>query len=123
VRLGAQVVVDGDSRRRGEIGQAALAKLDVEVAAARDLDRVLQRLGDVDEKARHLLLALEVLLGGEELRPALVTEHIALRDAYARLVRLEVFGREELHRMRGHHRQARSRGQGHCAREHRLAVG
>jgi hypothetical protein len=44
--------------------------------------------------------ALEVLLGRKQLRPALIGEHVALRDAHARLVRLEVVALEELHRVR-----------------------
>ena len=35
-----------------------------------------------------------------------VGQRLALGDAHARLVRLEVVGLEELHRVRGHHRQA-----------------
>ena len=117
-----QVILDAHARRRRERRQAALAELDLEVAAARDLDRVLERLRDVGEELRHLVLALEVLLGREALRPALVAEHVALRDADARLVRAEVAGVEELHRVRGHHRQAQARGERHRAREQRLGV-
>ncbi len=122
VRLLPQVLVDAHARRRREIRQAALAELDREVAAARDLDRVLERVRDVGEEARHLVLALEVLLGREAPRPALVAEDVAGGDADARFVRTEVAGVEELHRVRRDHRQPEPGGERHRAREQRLGV-
>jgi hypothetical protein len=68
-----------------------------------------QRLGQVGEQLGHLGAGLEVLLRAEALRPALVAQHIALRDADARLVRLVVVAAQELHRMRRHQRQAEAR--------------
>jgi hypothetical protein len=61
-----------------------------EVAAAGDLHRVLQGLGQVGEQFGHLGAGLEVLLGAEALGPPLVAQHVALGDADARLVRLVV---------------------------------
>ena len=112
-----EVLVDAHARRRWEGRQAALAQLDLQVAAPRDLHRVVERLRQIGEELHHLGTALEVLLRGEQLRPALIAEHVALRDADARLVRLEVLGLEELHRMRRRHRQADARRQRDRARQ------
>jgi hypothetical protein len=100
-----QQLIDGNAVGRRKRRQPALAELDRQVAAPRDLDRVLQRVRDVGEPLRHLVLPLEVLLGREALRPPLVAEHVAGGDADARFVRLEVARIQELHRVRGHHRQ------------------
>ena len=118
----AQELVDGHARRRREGRQAAAAELNLEAAAPRDLERVLQRLRHVGEQLRHFRLRLEVLLRREQLWPALVAQHVALRDAHARLVRLEVVGREELHRMRGDGRQREPRGELERARDKRFAL-
>jgi hypothetical protein len=122
MRLLPQVVVDRQLPRRREVGQPALAKRHLQAAAARDLDRVLQRLRDVGEEPGHLRLALEILLWREMLRPALVGEHVALRDAHSRLVRPEVVAVEELHRVGGDHRQLEPRGERHRARHQRVGV-
>ena len=77
------------------------------------VDRVRQRLGQVGEDFRHLGLRLEVALGGERARAALVGEHVTFGDADARLVGLEVFAAEELHRVGGYRRQAEPAGEAH----------
>src|SRR5690606_24427808 len=120
--LGAQELVERDAGRRREGRQPALAQLDLEAAAARDLERVLERLRNVGEERRHLVLGLEVLLRGEMLRPALVAKHVALGDANARLVRLELRALEELHGVRGDDRQSRAPRELHRARDERLGV-
>jgi hypothetical protein len=50
VRLAAQKVVDRRRPAASETRAAALAELDLEIAAARDLDRVLERLRQVGEQ-------------------------------------------------------------------------
>jgi hypothetical protein len=52
-----------------------------------------------------LLASASGMLGAERLGPAPVSQHRALGDAHAGLVRLEIGRLHELHRMRGHHRQ------------------
>ncbi len=99
------------SRRGREIRQARLVQCQRQIAAARDLHAVLQRLREIGEQLRHLGLGLEILLCGEGPCAALVVEHIAFGDAHPRLVRLEIVRAEELHRMGGNHRQAQFRGQ------------
>src|SRR5919204_639439 len=120
--LARKMLIERHAGRRRERRQARPAELDVQIAAPRDLDRVLERLRRVGKEPRHFLLRLEILLGRKEPRPALVAEEIALRDAHARLVRLEVLRREELHRMRGHHRQPQAARERHRACQERLAV-
>jgi hypothetical protein len=58
-----QMLVDRYAGGRRKLGQAILAQPDLEIAAARDLARVLERLRHIGEKARHLLRRLEILLG------------------------------------------------------------
>src|SRR5437879_4425215 len=118
-RLGRvlQVLVDGHARRRWEGRQAVLAQLDLQVAAPRDLHRVVERLREIGEELRHVGTTLEVLLAGKQLRPALIAEHVALRDADACLVRLEVVGLEELRRMSRYNRQDAARCHGDATRQ------
>ncbi len=111
LRFILEVIFQRHARGRREVGQPVLAERDLEVAAARDLDRVVERVRRIGEELGHLLLRLEVLLRREKLGPALVAKQIALCDADARLVRLEVVTLEELHRMRRHDRQLQPRGE------------
>ena len=83
-----------------------LAQGEGKIAAARDLHAIRQCLGQIGEQLRHLGLGLEILLRRECLDAALVVEHVAFGDAHACLVRLEIGGYEELHRMGGNYRQA-----------------
>ena len=100
-----QIIVEALVVRRWKARQLALAELDGQIAALGDLDRVGERLRNVGKQLRHLGLRLEILVGAETLRPALVGEHVAFGDAHARFVRPEIVGQHELHRMRRHHRQ------------------
>ena len=88
-----------------------LAERDRQVAALRDRDAVRERLGQVGELLRHLLLRHEVLPGREALRPARIGEHVPLRDAHAGLVGPEVVGAQELDRVRRDDRQPDLRGE------------
>ena len=109
--LGTKKVVQAHPVWRREQRQLALAQLDLGTATLRDLHGVAQGGGNVREQPRHLLLALEVLLGREVPRSALVGEHVALADAHARFVCLEVFLSEKLNGMGCDHRQAHARGE------------
>ena len=76
-------------------GGRFLAELERQIAALGDLDAVGERLRNIGEQFRHLRLRLEILIGREMPRPALIGEHIALGDAHARLVRAKVVARRE----------------------------
>ena len=109
VRSDAEVVLHRhrlavDQRRR-EVGQLRFAEHEAQVAALRDLHRVRHRARQVREQRLHLRLRLEVLLAAETLYAARVAQHLALGHADARLMSLEVIGREELDRMRRHNGQ------------------
>jgi len=119
----AEVLLDRHAVGRGEVRQARLAEFQREVAAARDLQRVGHRRGDVLEQRLHLRLRLEVLLAREAAQAARVGQDLALGDAHARLVGLVVVFPGELHRVRGHHRQVQACGQLHGGGDVRLVVG
>jgi hypothetical protein len=61
--FGGEVVAKRDALRRREGRQAILAQLDLEVAAPRDLDRVLQGLRHFGEQLRHLACVLKYCSG------------------------------------------------------------
>ncbi len=107
----AQVIAHRGAGRRRKIRQPRLAQRELEGAAARDLHGILERLGKVGEELRHFRLRLEVLRGPELARAPRIAQHPALRDADARLVRGELLGGEELHRVRGDHRQSEPPGE------------
>jgi hypothetical protein len=123
VRGLAEVGFDGVPLGHGEVGQLRLAQREREAAAARDLHRVGQRRGQVGEQRLHLGRGLEVLFLREPAHAPGVAQDLALGDAHARLVRLVVHGRGELHRMRGHHGQLQARGQLHRGHDVGLVVG
>ena len=116
-RLQPEVVVQRHPRavdlRGREVRQVRLAQRQAQVAAPRDLHGVGQRRGQVGEQLAHLRLRLEVLFPREAAHPLRVAQQLALGDADPGLVRLEVLGLEELHRVRGHHRQSAGRRQPH----------
>ena len=86
----ADRVVAGDEAR-----QNRLAALGAEDAALGDLDRVLERLGQIGEHLRHRLGALEVVLARDA--AAVVLHHVApFRDAQQRIVRLVIIGGREV---------------------------
>ena len=101
----ARIVVEAHALGRGKERQLRLAKHELEVAAARDLNGIGQRHRHVGEELGHLRAGLEVLLRGVVPGAARVGQGVALGDAHARLVRGVVAGREKLDRVRGHHRQ------------------
>ncbi|VWC24279.1 hypothetical protein BTE28158_06003 [Burkholderia territorii] len=106
-----QVVVERHAVRRREQRQLRLAQLELQVAALRDLDRVRHRRRDIGEQRDHVVLRAEVLLGREALLAPRVREHVAFRDAHARLVRGEVVVGHELRGMRRDDRQLQRRGE------------
>ena len=113
LRFAAQKVIQCLAVGCGEIRQVRLAQFQREVAALGDLHAVLQRLRQIGEQLRHLGLCLEILLLGELFHTALVVQHIAFGDTHTRLVRLEIVDAQELHRVRGNHRQRQLGGQLH----------
>ena len=84
----------GDAVRASGSPAAAACRAPAQVAALRDLRRVLaSALGRSANSACHLRLRLEVLLAREALDAPRVGQHLAFGDADARLVRLVVVGR------------------------------
>ncbi len=97
LRLLAQVLL-GRLARRHRVGrQRRLAELDLEVEAARDLDGVLERLGQVGEERRHLVGRAQVLLFAVASRARRIGDHRAFVDADAGFVRFEILGPDEAH--------------------------
>ena len=121
--LVAQVLVEGDAGRRGEVRQEILAQRNRQVAALRDGDRVRERLGKVGEGRGHLRLRLEVLLGRERPGPARIGEDKAPGNADARLVRAKILAAQKLHRMRRDDGQRELAGEPHCRGDERIVVG
>ena len=64
-------------------------------AAARDLDGVLQRLGQISEQRPHLRTGLEVMLGAQA-APVVDRDVASLGDADQRVMRLEILLRGEI---------------------------
>ncbi len=105
LRAVAQIVVEAFLVRRRKRRQLRYAEFERQIAALGDLDAVGERLRNIGEQFGHFGLRPEILVGAEMARAALVREHVAFGDAYARLVRAKVVGLEKLHRVRRHHRQ------------------
>ena len=122
-RLLREILFQGHVTRRRKLRQLRFAQIQYQAAAARDLDRVLQRLRQVGEQLRHFRLCLEVLVFGIGPGPALVREHIALRNTHARFVREKLLARKKLDRVRGDDRQAECRCQRHGLAQQILAIG
>ena len=88
-------------RKGGRIGCALQRPVS---AAARDLDGVLERLGQIGEQRRHLRAGLEVMLGAQP--AALVDGDIApFGDADQRVMRFEILLRGEIRFVGGDDRQ------------------
>ncbi len=119
----AEVVLQGQAVGNREVRQLRLAQGQLQVAALRDAQAVGQRRGYIGKQGFDLRLALEVLLGAEALDPPRVGQRLTLGNAHPRLVRLVVFGFEELHRVRGHHRQPQCRRLRHRAPHMGLVAG
>ena len=114
-----EVVLDGrgcavSAKRRREIRQPGLTQGQAQVAAPGDVQRVLQRRGQVGKQRVHVGRGAEPLLTNETLDAPRVGQHLALGDADAGLVGVEVLGLQELHRVRGHHWQAQLGRQRHA---------
>ena len=123
----AEVVLGGQDlpvhRWDGEVGQLRFAQHQREVAALRNGQGVGQRTGHIGKQGRHFLCGLEVLFAGEAAHAALVGQNFAFGNAHPGLVGLVVVGQQELHRVRGHHRQAQARSQGYGGLYMALVVG
>src|SRR5690606_32567650 len=78
---------------------------ELEIAALRDLESIVERLGQLGEELAHRAGGLQVLLRRVIARTGRVVERAALRDADAHLVRIEVVGLEEAHLVRRDERQ------------------
>ena len=119
----AEVLLDRHAVGRREVRQLRLAQHQRQVAALGDLQRVGDAPRHVGEQRLHLRGRLEVLLARELAHAPRVAQDLAFGDAHARLVRLVVVGRGELHRVRRHHRQVQARRQLHGGGHVRLVVG
>ena len=108
LRLPAQQGIDRHSLRHRVGRQVIFSKLKTQIAATRDFNRVLDRLGDVLEQIGHLLAASEILLCRVAPRPAGIGQHAAVLDADPHLVRIEIIRLQEHHMIRRHHRQGQA---------------
>ncbi len=100
-----------------EIRQEHFADVDFERAAPRNLDRVRHGLGQIGEQSLHLGRRLQVLLFAVRSLPCGIVERDALRDADARLVRLEVAATQETDLVRRNHGHALRGRELHGTRE------
>ncbi len=80
----------GVLRRAGEVRQPQLAELERYVAHLRDLNGVVERIGDLAEEGLHLLRALQIHLRRLEPKPVHVGLDLARLDAEQRIVRRRV---------------------------------
>src|SRR5690606_15360016 len=94
-----------------ELRQEDAPELELEVAAFRDLDALLERLREVGEELRHLLRRLQVLPLGVAAHAVRRVERRTLRDADPRLVRLVLLGREKADVVGRYHRHAAPGGE------------
>ena len=81
------------------------ALLRPEGAAARDLDGVLDGLGQIGELHRHFFRRLEAVLAGQP-AAVLLRHECAVGDAEQRIVRLVHLGGAEMHVVGGDQRQS-----------------
>ena len=81
--------------RNGEFGEVTAAECDLRTASARDLDGVLQCLGEIFEQRGHLAGRLEVLLLAVDPRAPRIGQYPTFLDAHPRLMRLEVVAFEK----------------------------
>ena len=103
--------VETAALRHRELGEEAAAEGDLQTAPAGDLDRVLQRLGEVLEQRGHLPWRLQVLLFAVMSRTPWIGEDPALVDADPRLVRLEVVAFQEADVVAGDDREPHRQSQ------------
>ena len=91
--------------------QVILAELKFQIATLGEFDAVLQRLGQVREQFRHRVRGLQPLLRRILAQAARIGQLLALLDAYARFVRLEIVGVQKTHVVAGDHRQPQRGGE------------
>ncbi len=103
-RMLDEILVDGHPGRHRIVGQEVLAQRQVQRAAAGNLDRVGQGFGNVGKQLGHLRRRFQVLLLRVVARTLGISQHIALRDTHAHLMRLEILRREKAHVVGRHHR-------------------
>ena len=96
-----------------EVWQLRFAQHQAQVTTLGDLERVGQGARHIGKQGAHLRGGLEILLACEAAHPALVGQDFAFRDAHPRFVGFVIVRPMELHRVRGHHRQTQTCGQGH----------
>ena len=121
--FGADVRLDGGAFGQRIVRQPRLAELELQRAAPRDLDGVVQRLRNVGEQLGHLLRRSQVLRRRVPALPVRIGELRAVGDADARFVRFEVAGGEEAHVVGGHHRNAGLLAQRHGLGHQDLVIG
>ena len=104
--------------RAGELGheRAVLVVVEDHVAAFRDLQRVVARLGELAEQLAHLLGRLDVVAGAVELETVRVIEVGAGVDAQHRVLRLRVLGVHVVGVVRGEQRRVELLRDGEQAR-------
>ena len=122
MRFASQMLLDAHPRRRREVGRRLLPS---------SIARLQRRATSIEFSSACGMSANSSAISSWRLKycsavkrrgRALVAEDVSARDAHARLVRLEVLGIEELHRVRRHHRQAEPRGEPHRARDQRFGI-
>ena len=104
-----------DTARIGhrEFRQPALAQSQRQIAAARNLDAVRQRFGQILEQLLHLGGAAQVLLRRIFSRPRRVGQQRAIMNTDARLMRFKISRAQKAHFVGGYQRYAAPRCQAH----------
>ena len=96
----------------GEARQDRRARLQHEGAAPGDLDRVVERLGQVGEQRRHRRAALQIVVR-RQAETIVVRHHGVVRHRHQRVMRLVVVRRREERLVRRNERHVVSIGQVH----------
>ena len=110
-RLRADEAVQRVCVRHRKRGQEIGTEAEFEIAAFGQLDRILDEFRQVGEQRGHFLRRFEVLLRQIVARAFRIGEDTARVDANTRLMRLEIFTRDEAHVVAGDDRKIQFRGQ------------
>ena len=102
----AQEVFGAEISRHGIRRQHGFAELQLQVAATRDLEGVVDGLGHVLEQLRHLARRLQVLLFAVAPPPLRIAEQRAVVNAHARFVGFVILRANEAHVVGRHDRHA-----------------
>ena len=98
-----EILLDGHAIRNREVRQKILAQANIQSTAAGDFDGVFQRFRQIGKQRRHLIFRFQILLFGILLGPAGILQGVAIVDADAGLMGLEIPPANETYVIGRHH--------------------